>query len=111
VQPDPLALLRSRADVRLLVLAALIGVPVSAAAYGFLKLVAWLQETLFTDLPGARSPAACGTPHGPAHAGARRADRRARDRVRRGDGPRRLERLPGLELVPAVAMGSAPCAP
>jgi len=51
VQPDPVALLRSRAYVRLLVLAALIGVPVSAAAYGFLKLVAWLQETLFTDLP------------------------------------------------------------
>jgi H+/Cl- antiporter ClcA len=51
VQPDPLALLRSRAYVRLLVLAALIGVPVSAVAYGFLKLVAWLQETLFTDLP------------------------------------------------------------
>jgi H+/Cl- antiporter ClcA len=51
VQPDPLALLRSRAYVRLLMLAALIGVPISAAAYGFLKLVAWLQETLFTDLP------------------------------------------------------------
>jgi H+/Cl- antiporter ClcA len=51
VQPDPLALLRSRAYVRLLVLAALIGVPVSAAAYGFLKLVAWLQEAVFTDLP------------------------------------------------------------
>jgi H+/Cl- antiporter ClcA len=51
VQPDPLALLRSRAYVRLLVLAALIGVPVSAAAYGFLKLVGVLQEALFTDLP------------------------------------------------------------
>jgi chloride channel protein, CIC family len=53
MQPDPFALLRSRAYVRLLVLAALIGVPISAAAYGFLKLVAWLQETLFTDLPDA----------------------------------------------------------
>jgi H+/Cl- antiporter ClcA len=53
VQPDPLALLRSRAYVRLLVLAALIGVPVSAVAYGFLKLVAWLEETLFADLPEA----------------------------------------------------------
>jgi H+/Cl- antiporter ClcA len=51
VQPDPFALLRSRAYVRLLVLAALIGVPISAVAYGFLKLVAWLQESLFTDLP------------------------------------------------------------
>jgi H+/Cl- antiporter ClcA len=51
VQPDPLALLRSRSYVKLLVLAALIGVPVSAVAYGYLKLVAWLQEQLFTDLP------------------------------------------------------------
>ena len=51
MQPDPLALLRSRAYVRLLVLAALIGVPVSGVAYGFLKLVAVLQEALFTDLP------------------------------------------------------------
>jgi H+/Cl- antiporter ClcA len=51
MQPDPFALLRSREYVRLLVLAALIGVPVSAIAYGFLKLVAWLQELLFTDLP------------------------------------------------------------
>ena len=53
MQPDPLALLRSRAYVRLLVLAALIGVPVSGVAYGFLKLVAVLQEALFTDLPDA----------------------------------------------------------
>jgi H+/Cl- antiporter ClcA len=51
VQPDPLALLRSRSYVKLLVLAALIGVPISAIAYGFLKLVALLQEALFTDLP------------------------------------------------------------
>ena len=49
--PDPLALLRSPAYVRLLVLAALIGVPVSGAAYGFLKLVALLQDALFTDVP------------------------------------------------------------
>jgi H+/Cl- antiporter ClcA len=52
-QPDPLALLRSRGYVQLLVLAALIGIPVSAAAYGFLKLVSWLQDMLFTDLPEA----------------------------------------------------------
>ena len=51
VQPDPIALLRSRDYVRLLVLAALIGVPVSAVAYGFLKLVNWLQDQLFTELP------------------------------------------------------------
>ena len=33
------------------ILAALLGVPVSAAAYGFLALADWLQEALFTDLP------------------------------------------------------------
>src|SRR6185503_21388391 len=49
---DPMALLRSRAYVRLLVLAALLGLPVSALAYGFLELVAELQSLLFDDLPG-----------------------------------------------------------
>ena len=49
--PDPQALLRSRSYVKLLVLAALLGVPVSAIAYGFLALVDQLQEGLFTDLP------------------------------------------------------------
>jgi H+/Cl- antiporter ClcA len=51
--PDPLVLLRSRSYVQLLVLAALIGVPVSAAAYGFLKLVDVLQDAVFDDLPEA----------------------------------------------------------
>jgi len=50
--PDPMALLRTSAYVRLLVLAALIGLPVSALAYGFLELVAELQSLLFDDLPG-----------------------------------------------------------
>jgi H+/Cl- antiporter ClcA len=50
---DPLALLRTRSYVKLLVLAGLVGVPVSVAAYGFLKLVAWLQHQLFTELPEA----------------------------------------------------------
>jgi len=49
--PDPQALLRSRSYVQLLVLAALVGVPISGASYGFLALVDWLQDTLFTDLP------------------------------------------------------------
>ncbi len=35
----------------LLVLAAIIGVPISAVAYGFLALVAKLQQWVFTDLP------------------------------------------------------------
>jgi H+/Cl- antiporter ClcA len=50
---DPAALLRSRRYVGLLILAAILGVPISAAAYGFLALVSGLQEWLFTDLPGA----------------------------------------------------------
>ena len=41
---DPVALLRSRAYVQLLVVAAILGVPVSAAAYGFLALVNYLQK-------------------------------------------------------------------
>src|SRR3954469_25095830 len=51
--PDPQVLLRSRSYVQLLVLAALIGVPVSAAAYGFLKLVDVVQDAVFNDLPDA----------------------------------------------------------
>lgn len=50
---DPMALLRSRGYIRLLVLAAVIGVPVSAVAYGFLALVSKLQGWIFTDLPKA----------------------------------------------------------
>ena len=49
--PDPVALLRSRGYLRLLVLAAILGVPISAAAYGFLALVSYLQEEIFTHLP------------------------------------------------------------
>ena len=49
--PDPIALLRSRAYVQLLVVAAVLGVPVSAAAYGFLALVNYLQQEIFTHLP------------------------------------------------------------
>jgi H+/Cl- antiporter ClcA len=48
---DTLALLRSRSYLVLLVLAALLGVPVSAAAYGFLALVSKLQGWVFTSLP------------------------------------------------------------
>jgi chloride channel protein, CIC family len=51
--PDPLAPLRSRSYLVLLVLAAIIGVPVSAAAFGFLALVSHLQGWIFTNLPRA----------------------------------------------------------
>jgi chloride channel protein, CIC family len=50
---DPLALLRSRSYAALLVLAAIIGVPVSAAAYFFLALVSKLQGWVFISLPRA----------------------------------------------------------
>jgi H+/Cl- antiporter ClcA len=48
---DPLAMIRSRAYLSALVLAALLGVPISAAAYGFLALVSQIQEYVFDDLP------------------------------------------------------------
>lgn len=48
---DPKALLRSRSYIRLLVLAAIIGVPVSAVAYWYLYLVGYLQQEIFTQLP------------------------------------------------------------
>ncbi len=51
--PDPVALLRSRAYVTVLVLAGALGVPVAVVAYGFLQLVDSLQGWLFTDLPRA----------------------------------------------------------
>jgi len=48
---DPLTIVRSKAYIQALVLAALIALPVAAVAYGFLALVSWLQEALYTDLP------------------------------------------------------------
>jgi H+/Cl- antiporter ClcA len=48
---DPAAILRSRSYAGLLVLAAILGVPISAAAYGFLALVDKLQNWLYTSLP------------------------------------------------------------
>jgi H+/Cl- antiporter ClcA len=50
--PDPVAILRSRQYIALLVLAAILGVPISAAAYGFLALIHYLQRWIFDDLPG-----------------------------------------------------------
>ena len=48
---DPNKLLRSPDYLRLLGLAAAIGLPISAVAYGFLTLVHFLQEWVFDDLP------------------------------------------------------------
>lgn len=49
--PDPLAVLKSRRYLGLLVLTATLGVPLSAVAYWFLKLTALLQQWMYTDLP------------------------------------------------------------
>ena len=49
--PDPQTLLRSRSYLRLLLLAAVLGAPISAVAYGFLYLVDYLQREIFTHLP------------------------------------------------------------
>src|SRR5215469_1277722 len=49
--PSHAAMLRSRGYIMLLVVAAILGVPISAAAYGFLALVSYLQKELFLHLP------------------------------------------------------------
>ena len=48
---DPASIVRSRAYLSALLLAALLGVPISAVAYGFLALTGALQAYLFDDLP------------------------------------------------------------
>src|SRR4051794_1850656 len=48
---DPLAVIRSKPYLAALVLAAILGIPISAVAYGFLALVSKIQEYLFDDLP------------------------------------------------------------
>ncbi|WP_405874499.1 chloride channel protein [Streptomyces sp. NBC_00005] len=50
---DPLSLVRSRGYAVLLLIAAVLGVPISAAAFGFLALVNELQSLTYTDLPKA----------------------------------------------------------
>jgi H+/Cl- antiporter ClcA len=55
---DPVTLLRSRRYLQLLVIAAVLGVPISAVAYGYLVLSTQLQGWLYQDLPGALGLAA-----------------------------------------------------
>jgi H+/Cl- antiporter ClcA len=50
---DPAALLRSRGYLVVLGFAAVLGVPVSAAAFGFLALVDYLQKAVFVQWPHA----------------------------------------------------------
>jgi H+/Cl- antiporter ClcA len=48
---DPVSVIRSRQYLSALILAAILGIPISAVAYGFLALVEEIQEYLFDDLP------------------------------------------------------------
>lgn len=48
---DPSQVIRSKQYLIALVLAAILGIPISGAAYGFLALVDAIQESLFDDLP------------------------------------------------------------
>ena len=50
---DPVSMVRSKAYLSALVLAGLLGIPISAIAYGFLALVSSLQKQLFDDWPSA----------------------------------------------------------
>ena len=58
---DPAAAIRSKQYIGALVLAGILGIPISAIAYGFLALVATIQHYLFFDLPdqifGGTAPA------------------------------------------------------
>ncbi|HQR25594.1 MAG TPA: chloride channel protein [Nocardioides sp.] len=49
--PDPVQVIRSRGYISALVLAAILGIPISAIAYGFLALVSQTQQLVFDDLP------------------------------------------------------------
>ncbi|MFE4924414.1 chloride channel protein [Streptomyces sp. NPDC056661] len=51
--PDPYAIVRTRGYTGLLVVAALLGVPISAVAFGFLALTHELQSLTYSDLPRA----------------------------------------------------------
>lgn len=48
---DPATVIRSKAYLSALIFAALLGIPISAVAYGFLALVSKVQKYLFSDLP------------------------------------------------------------
>ena len=64
---DPVAVIRSKRYIGALALAAILGIPISAVAYGFLALVAAMQRFLFSDLPnqmlGGSAPPGGRCPH------------------------------------------------
>src|SRR3954451_10218423 len=49
--PDPAPAMRGKALVAVLVLAAIVGVIASLAAWGFLELIFYIQRWVFTDIP------------------------------------------------------------
>ncbi|MGW4233041.1 chloride channel protein [Streptomyces sp. NPDC004980] len=49
--PDPMKVVRTRGYTVLLIMVAILGVPISAAAFGFLALVHELQSLTYEDLP------------------------------------------------------------
>ena len=92
---DPASIVRSRAYLSALVLAALIGIPISAVAYGFLALAGWLQTYLFGDLPSGLFDGTTPGLVARALAGAVRAARGADDQPAAGHGgPLALTGLP-----------------
>ena len=116
---NPLAVMRSRAYVRLLVLAVVLGVPISAFAFGFLKLTSLGAAVDVPDLPralGYSTPPAwwplvpsalaglAGRPDRPLPAGARR--RGADARVRRRRPPGAGQPAGRLPAPPSPASGS-----
>ena len=48
---DPAKVVRSKAYLSAVVFAGILGIPISAMAYGFLSLVSRIQTFVFTDLP------------------------------------------------------------
>lgn len=50
--PDPAAILKSRNYIPLLIIAALLGIPISVFAYFFLYAITRLQTILYTTIPG-----------------------------------------------------------
>ncbi len=50
---DPRKVIRSKAYLSALILAAILGIPISAIAYGFLALVSKIQHYLFSELPAS----------------------------------------------------------
>ncbi|MFE5244369.1 chloride channel protein [Streptomyces sp. NPDC056627] len=51
--PDPLTVIRSRSYAVLLIMVAALGVPISAAAFGFLALIHEVESLTYEDLPRA----------------------------------------------------------